>query len=123
MILTLALLSSCKKEEVVTLAPPRRIVRTADVRIVVADTSKSVDAVTKWAEAMGGSVPASQIWRDGELLRAKLTLRVPGDRMTATLATIRGLAKRVDNETVSSVEISGECVSLDSRARSSVSSP
>jgi hypothetical protein len=98
-------------------AVPRMIVRTADVRIVVADTSKAVDAVTKSIESTGGYVSGSNIWREGELLRAKLTLRVPADKLTSTLAAIRAQAKRVENETISSEDVSQEFVDLESQVR------
>ena len=98
-------------------AMPRMIVRSADVRIVVADTSKAVDAVTKSVEGVGGYVSGSNIWREGELLRAKITLRVPADKLTATLASIRATAKRVENETVTSEDVSQEFVDLESRVR------
>ncbi|MGZ5473366.1 MAG: DUF4349 domain-containing protein [Thermoanaerobaculia bacterium] len=98
-------------------AVPRMIVRTADVRIVVADTSKTVDAVTKSVESAGGYVSGSQIWREGELLRAKLTVRVPADKLTSTLASIRAHAKRVENETISSEDVSQEFVDLESQVR------
>lgn len=98
-------------------AAPRMIVRTADVKIIVADTSKIVEAITKSAEASGGYVSGSNIWRDGELLRAKLTLRVPADKLTATLASIRAMAKRVENETISSEDVSQEYVDLESQMR------
>ena len=98
-------------------AMPRMIVRTADVKIIVADTSKTVDAVTKSIESAGGYVSGSNIWREGELLRAKLTLRVPADKLTAALASIRAQAKRVENETVSSEDVSEEFVDLESQVR------
>ena len=98
-------------------APQRMIVRTADVRITVADTAKAVDAVTTSAEAAGGYVATSNIWREGELLRAKLTVRVPADKLTATLASIRNLAKRVENETIASDDVSQEYVDLESQVR------
>lgn len=98
-------------------AMPRMIVRTADVKIVVADTSKTVDAVTKAVESAGGYVSGSNIWREGELLRAKLTLRVPADKLTATLSSIRAQAKRVQNETISSEDVSQEFVDLESQVR------
>ncbi|HET8775797.1 MAG TPA: DUF4349 domain-containing protein [Thermoanaerobaculia bacterium] len=98
-------------------AIPRMIVRTADVRIIVADTSKTVDAVTKSVEGAGGYVSGSNIWREGELLRAKLTLRVPADKLTSTLASIRAQAKRVETETIASEDVSQEFVDLDSQVR------
>jgi hypothetical protein len=96
---------------------PRMIVRSAEMRITVADTTKTVDAVTKSVEAMGGFVSGSNIWREGELLRATLKLRVPADKLTSTLAAIRGLAKRVDNETIASEDVSQEYVDLESQVR------
>lgn len=97
--------------------PQRMIVRRADMRILVDDTSKAVAAVTKAIEASGGYVSDSNIWRDGELLRAKLTLRVPSDQLTAALASIRSVAKRVETETISSEDVSQEYVDLDSHVR------
>lgn len=96
---------------------PRMIVRTADMRIVVGDTMKTVDAVTKAVEAMGGYVSGSNIWREGELMRATLKLRIPAGKLTASLASIRGLAKRVDNETIASQDVSQEFVDLESQVR------
>lgn len=98
-------------------AQPRMIVRTADVRIIVGDTSKAVSAVTKSVESLGGYVSGSSVWREGELLRAKLTLRVPSDKLTAALASIRGTAKRVENETVNSEDVTHEYVDLESQLR------
>lgn len=97
--------------------PQPMIVRRAEMRIIAGDTTKVVDAVTKAAESAGGYVSDSSIWREGELLRAKLTLRVPSAKLTSTLASIRALAKRVDNETITSEDVSQEYVDLESRVR------
>jgi hypothetical protein len=93
------------------------MVRTADMRILVADTGKTVESVTKLIEGRGGFVADSNVWRDGDQLRATLTLRVPSQQLTATLATLRGLARRVERETVRSEDVSQEFVDLESRLR------
>lgn len=98
-------------------AAPRMIVRSANMRIVVADTTKAVDAVTQSVESMGGYVSDSNIWREGELLRARITLRVPSDKLTTTLASIRGVAKRVETETIATEDVTAEYVDLDARVR------
>lgn len=98
-------------------AAPRMIVRTANMRIVVADTTKAVDAVTQSVESMGGYVSDSNVWREGELLRARITLRVPSDKLTTTLASIRGMAKRVETETIASEDVTAEYVDLGARVR------
>lgn len=93
------------------------IVRSAQMRIVAGDTTKTVDAVTKAVEAMGGFVAGSNIWREGELMRATLTLRVPADKLTSVLTSIRTLARRVDTETIASQDVSQEYVDLASGVR------
>lgn len=98
-------------------APQRMIVRSAEMRITVADTTRAIDTVTRQAEAIGGYVAGSHVWREGELLRARITLRVPTEKLTSTLAQIRSVAKRVENETISSDDVSEEFVDLESRVR------
>ena len=99
--------------------PPanRMIVRSAELRVTVADTGKAVDAATREVEGLGGYVAGSRVWRDGELLRAHLTLRVPADKLTPALARLRGLSKRVENETISSEDVSAEYVDISARVR------
>ncbi|HYK01879.1 MAG TPA: DUF4349 domain-containing protein [Thermoanaerobaculia bacterium] len=98
-------------------AAKRMIVRSAELRVIVSDTSKAVAEATRAAEAVGGYVAGSHIWREGELLRARLTLRVPSDKLSPALAQLRALAKRVENETVSSEDVSEEFVDLEARVR------
>ena len=96
---------------------PRLVVRSAEMRVIVGDTTKAVEAIGAAAEASGGFVAGSRIWREGELLRATLTLRVPAEKLTPTLAAIRALSKRVDSESVSSEDVSAEFVDLGARLR------
>jgi hypothetical protein len=98
-------------------AAKRMIVRSAELRVIVSDTSKAVTEATKAVEAVGGYVAGSHVWREGELLRARLTLRVPSDKLSPALAQLRALAKRVENETVSSEDVSEEFVDLEARTR------
>lgn len=100
-----------------SLPASRMIVRTANMRVIVDDTARTVDAVTKAVEAMGGFVSGSNVWQQGELLRATLTLRVPSDKLTSALAAIRGVSKRVEKETLNSDDVSEQYVDLDARVR------
>lgn len=95
----------------------RQIVRTATMRIVVADTAKAVNDVTAAVQALDGYVSGSEIWREGELLRARLTLRVPGNSLNPALAAIRKASRRVDNETMSSEDVTQAYVDLEARLR------
>jgi hypothetical protein len=91
----IVLLFACER------AAPPRVLRTAELQILVGDTLAAVDGVTKTAEAAGGYVATSTIWRDGDALHAKVTLRVPPDKLTSTLSSFRGMATRVEHETIS----------------------
>lgn len=73
---------------------------------MVGDTLSAVDHVTKETEAAGGYVASSQIWREGERLHAQVTLRVPPDKLTSTLSTFRGMATKVESETIQSNAVS-----------------
>lgn len=81
--------------------------RLATMRIAVSDTVKAVEAVTASAEAAGGRLQEAEIWREGEQLRARLTLRVPPEELTGTLASIRRVAERVDSESVNESVVNG----------------
>src|SRR5689334_4983971 len=82
-------------------ALPRMIIRTAEVSLIVGDATASVDKLGALAAANGGYVTDSKVWRDGEVVRATLTLRVPAQKLDAALAAIRKVASRVESETVS----------------------
>lgn len=100
-----------------SLAPQRMIVRRAQLSLIVADTSKAIETITAAAERNGGYVNDSKVWRDGELLRATLTFRVPSERLTSTLAEVRRVAKRVQSESMNSEEVTQEYVDLESQLR------
>lgn len=93
------------------------IVRSAEMRVVVEDTTKAMEAVTAAVDATGGFVAQSKVWREGELLRANVTLRVPSEKLSSTLASIRALSKRVESESISSDDVSTEFVDLEATLR------
>lgn len=93
------------------------IVRTATLTIVVADTGKTLDKIAALVEQNGGYVSGSNVWRETEQLRAKLTLRVPSATLRATLAAIRACGIRVESETMSSDEVTQKYVDLGSQLK------
>jgi len=95
----------------------RMMVRTATVSMVVGDTLSVLDRIIAAVEANGGYVNDSKVWREGELTRATLSLRVPAAKLTATLAAVRKLAVRVQSENVASEEVTQEYVDLASQLR------
>jgi hypothetical protein len=93
------------------------IVRTATVTIIVADTGKALEKIASVVEQNGGYVSGSNVWRETEQLRAKLTLRVPSTGLRSTLAAIRACGIRVQSETMSSDEVTQEYVDLGSQLK------
>ncbi|HEV8659763.1 MAG TPA: DUF4349 domain-containing protein [Thermoanaerobaculia bacterium] len=98
-------------------APPRMIIRSANVSMIVDDTSAAIEKITAAAESVGGYVSDSKVWRDGEQLRGTITLRIPADRLSAALGVIRKLAVRIQSETIGSQEVTQEYVDLQSQLR------
>ncbi len=96
---------------------PRMIIRTANVSMIVDDTSGAMEKITAAAEAVGGYVSDSKVWRDGEQLRGSIALRIPADRLSAALAVIRKLAVRIQSESIGSQEVTQEYVDLESQLR------
>jgi hypothetical protein len=95
----------------------RRIIRTASISMVVGDTTNTIEKATAAVEAAGGYVSDSKIWREGELLRGTLSLRVPQERLSETLAAIRKLAVRVQSESLGSEDVTQEYVDLEAQLR------
>lgn len=104
--------------EVAVQAPPQRmIIRTANLSLIVGDTPSSVEKITAAAESAGGYVSGSRVWREGGLLRATISLRVPADKLTSTLSAIRSLAIRVQSESINTDEVTQEYIDLESQLR------
>src|SRR5439155_6293761 len=98
-------------------ALPRLIIRTAEVTLIVGDATASVEKLAALASANGGYLTDSKIWRDGQQVRATLTIRVPAPKLDAALAAIRKVATRVESETVSGDDVTQEFVDLESQVR------
>ncbi len=90
----------------------RMIVRSASMTLQVSDVRKTVDAVERATGAADGFLGTSRLWREGEQQRASMTLRVPSARLDATLASLRALAVRVDDESVSGEDVTRQAVDL-----------
>jgi Domain of unknown function (DUF4349) len=99
-------------------APPtppsiaRMIVRTAELTLQVSDVRKTAQQVADATTAAEGFLGASRVWRDGELDRASMTVRVPSAKLDATIARLRQMAVRVDNESVTGEDVTRQAVDL-----------
>jgi hypothetical protein len=98
-------------------AMPRIVIRNAQMSLIVADAVPVADKLAALAGSVGGYVSDSKRWREGQQLRAQLTLRVPGPRLDETLAAARRLATRVESENIDSNDVTQEYVDLDAQVR------
>jgi hypothetical protein len=106
------------KAKVAEAAPlDRMIIRNATIILIVRDTAKAIDAITAAIEQGGGYVSASNVWREGDVLHGKLTLRVPNTHLSTALGAIRAAGIRVQSESVASEEVTQEYVDLSSQVR------
>lgn len=95
----------------------RMVIYTVDLELIVKDTSATVAQLESLATEMGGFVSGSNSWKDGDQLRASVTLRVPADKLGDALAQIRDLALDVERESRDSQDVTEEFTDLDAQLR------
>ncbi len=102
----------------------RLVIRNADLSIATADPGVSLEAIAKMAEDMTGFVVSSRLYKtytgDGvEVPAANITVRVPAERLTEALDTIKALvadpAKDIIYENVTGDDVTDQYTDLRSR--------
>lgn len=95
----------------------RMVIKTADVRLEVADVSEVEQTITGQIGQLGGYVVEVQTSGTGKDLYSSITFRVPADRFDEALRWVQGFAKRVLSRTVGGQDVTEEFVDLDARVR------
>ncbi len=98
-----------------TPAPARLIVRTAEMSMQVRDVHRVTQQISAATAAAHGFLGTSRMWRDGESDRASMVVRVPAAALDATLASLRAMAVRVDNESVTGEDVTRQSVDLNAQ--------
>ena len=93
----------------------RMIIRNANIRIVVTDAGKSVEEIDSLVAGLGGYVADSSAWREGEQLRARMTVRLPATSLDDALTTIRSMAVSVQSENVGGQDVTEEFSDLSAQ--------
>lgn len=98
----------------------RAIVRHVGIGIEVEDPTAAVDAITAAAQRAGGFVAEADLHRVDssdrrDLLQGTMTLRIPVDRLDATLATLTELSVSAPETTISTEDVTGQLVDLEAR--------
>jgi len=95
----------------------RMLIRTGRLEMTVPDVEAAYRAAEAVARRHGGFVQNARVDRNGSMQAARLTLRVPDDRLETAMDELAGLAPgaRVDARSIDAQDISREYV--DARAR------
>ncbi len=95
----------------------RLIVRTANLSIVVKDTSEAIRQISALATQMGGFVVTSQTSKVDQAMRGSITIRVPAERFDDALRQIEALATDVPNRDIRGEDVTEQYVDLQARLR------
>lgn len=98
----------------------RKVIYNGQIQLEAADTRATFDAIVALVQSSGGFVAATNIGENPEgddQPIVSLTVRLPADRLTATLAGIRGLADKVVTESLQSQDVTDQFVDIDAQLR------
>jgi tetratricopeptide (TPR) repeat protein len=100
----------------------RLVIQNADLAIVVSDVKGRMQNVQVMAQQMGGFVVSSNLYQSYtndyiEVPEAKITIRVPAEKLDAALEQIKKDVVEVQNENRSGQDVTAEYVDLQSRLK------
>ncbi len=101
----------------------RIVIKNGSLTIVVADPPKSMEAINRMAQEMGGFVVSANLYKEQlssgiEVPRASITIRVPAERMDEAMRRIREQSNQDPlSENISSQDVTSEYVDLQSRLK------
>lgn len=106
----------------VGVAPPidRKVIYDASMQLEAAKTRLVFDRLTALVQGSGGFVAAATVQEvedEDDQPFISMTVRVPADRLTATLVEIRQEADRVVSESLSSQDVTEEFVDIEAQLR------
>lgn len=96
-------------------ASEQMIIRTAHLTVVVQDTDEVLRTLRDIARDYEGYIADSNRWLQDDQAYARATLRVPAQSLDEVLDLLRGIAIRVETESVSGQDVTEEYVDLQAR--------
>jgi len=99
----------------------RKIIKDANLSIVVQDPVQSMDDITALAEQSGGYVVSSNIYQNSygpnniTVPEGSISIRIPSEKLNDILAQIKSSAVEVQSENVSGQDVTDQYVNLQSR--------
>lgn len=101
----------------------RIVIKNASLSIVVKEPNKTMDAIGKMAEEMGGFIVSANLYQTNlgsgvEVPRASITIRVPAEQLDEAIGRIETESDHpVESKTIDSQDVTSEYVDLQSRLR------
>ena len=92
--------------------PDRMIVRTGNMAIVVVDIPETITRITELAGDHEGYVVSSQTWKEGQLLRGTISIRIVAGDYDAVVNEVANLAVDITSQTTSSQDVTEEYIDL-----------
>ena len=112
-------ISNQEGENVVVQNTNRKIIKNADVRLLVKDTDVAIDRTTQIIGDLGGYIISSRVWYQdyygNNLKYSTMTIGVPVDQFERMLTRLRELAIRVLDENASGEDVTDQYVDLQSQ--------
>jgi DNA-binding protein YbaB len=99
----------------------RKIIKNADLTVVVKDPAQSMKDITALAEGLGGYVVSSNLYQSTygpnniPVPEGNIVIRIPAERLNETLEQIKDEAVEVRSENVSGQDVTDQYVDLQSR--------
>ncbi len=96
----------------------RLIVYNGNMTLIVKDTDATAREVETLAKSLEGYIANANSFRDQDgIMIYNITMRVPAAHFDAARAALRGLAVRVDNESVNTDDVTDQYYDLDARLK------
>ena len=106
-------------ENVIVQNTNRKIIKNADMRLLVKDTDVAIDRSTQIVTDLGGYIVSSRTWYQdyygNNLKYSTMTIGVPVDQFERALQRFRDLAIRVLDENASGEDVTDQYVDLQSQ--------
>jgi hypothetical protein len=112
-------ISNAAGENVVVQNSNRKIIKNADVRLLVKDTDVAIDRSTQIVGDLGGYIISSRVWYQdyfgNNLKYATMTIGIPVDQFEHALLRFRDLSIRVLDENATGEDVTDQYVDLQSQ--------
>lgn len=101
----------------------RIVIKNANLSIVVSDPAKSMDAISKLADEMGGYVVSANLYQSkldsgASVPRASIKIRVPAEQLAEAMNRIKAESDRIPiSENIESQDVTSDYTDLQSRLR------